>query len=276
MTQAVFPHNTPSPSSPTTWERIQETPSTRTHSGDTVYPFFLGRSSTSYPTPEALTRFRRGGKRPQTPRPRRCTRGQCKGQRERRHRGCPLRPLPSQPPRNSPGRIIDLGRRGLLTSAWQGRGTRTRASGAREGGGRVAKGGRGLCADKASGARGDAAEKPSRGAASTRPRPGRARGAATPDSPWSSGSPGAAVDSARATSGLTRAPGGTRKRGAPPGLRARAPVGPGGRRVGGGRSRHPGGDRAQTTTRGDPAEGGSERASERAWSCRWRPRGRAR
>lgn len=55
----------------------------------------------------------------------------------------------------------------------------------------------------------------------------------------------------------------TRAAGPPRASGARAPVGPGERRVGG-RSRHPGLDRAQETKRGGPAEGGSERASVRA------------
>lgn len=55
----------------------------------------------------------------------------------------------------------------------------------------------------------------------------------------------------------------TRAAGPPRASGARAPVGPGERRVGG-RSRHPGLDRAQETKRGGPAEGGRERASGRA------------
>ena len=71
----------------------------------------------------------------------------------------------------------------------------------------------------------------------------------------------------------------TRAAGPPRASGARAPVGPGKRRVGG-RSRHPGLDRAQATKRGGPAEGGRERAGgrarERTGGSRWRLRGQAR
>lgn len=118
-----------------------------------------------------------------------------------------------------------------------------------------------------------------------RTRPGHAEGVPGPSR--------AAEEVGRGTTGLASArraePGsGARRRGARLGLRAtravgpprasgaRAPVGPGARRVVG-RSRHPGRDRAQATTRGGPAEGGSERAGgrarERVGGCRWRPRG---
>ncbi|XP_062969263.1 collagen alpha-1(III) chain-like [Cynocephalus volans] len=64
-----------------------------------------------------------------------------------------------------------------------------------------------------------------------------------------------------------RAPGGTRKRRASPGLRARAARAPPWARAGGESAAGavtPGGDRAQATTRGGPAKGASERASGQA------------